>query len=167
MNIWRHQYFVSIFHNDKHIGGFDKLYEYTRGIFNYNKLYDIAYIATTNLNKIIDVNYYPVIEAKRSNLRHRPIGLGIQGLADALVMMKIQFDSEESVNFNSKMMETIYFAAVNASMDESRTRSNMLRELNISDCPEYYDESFTTKKKSIGRTIVLINNDMVDFSDDD
>ena len=138
--------YPQIFHNDKHIGGFDKLYEYTRGIFNYNKLYDIAYIATTNLNKIIDVNYYPVIEAKRSNLRHRPIGLGIQGLADALVMMKIQFDSEESVNFNSKMMETIYFAAVNASMDESRTRSNMLRELNISDCPEYYDESFTTNE---------------------
>ena len=137
--------YPQIYHNDKHIGGFDKLYEYTRGIFNYNKLYDIAYTATVNLNKVIDINYYPVIEAKRSNLRHRPIGLGIQGLADALVLMKIPFDSDESVTFNSKMMETIYFAAVTASMDESRNRGNMLKDyLNDIVYPEYYDELFRT-----------------------
>jgi ribonucleoside-diphosphate reductase alpha chain len=145
--------YPQIFYNKKHIGGFDKLYEFTKGIFNYNKLYDIAYIATINLNKVIDINYYPVIEAKKSNLKHRPIGLGIQGLADALVLMKIPFDSEESLNFNSKMMETIYLAAVTASIDESKNRYNILKdyinEIEINKIPEYYDESYYIENKNI------------------
>jgi ribonucleotide reductase alpha subunit len=138
--------YPQIFHNDKYIGGFDKLYEYTRGIFNYDKLYNIAYIATINLNKIIDINYYPVIEAKNSNLKHRPIGLGIQGLADTLVLLKIPFDSTDSIEFNSKMMETIYLAAVTASNDISKERYNILKnvihKIDISNLPEYYDSTF-------------------------
>jgi len=138
--------YPQIFHNDKHIGGFDKLYEYTRGIFNYDKLYNIAYIATINLNKIIDINYYPVIEAKKSNLKHRPIGLGIQGLADTLVLLKIPFDSNESVEFNSKMMETIYLAAITASNDISKERYNILKnvinKIDINQLPEYYELNY-------------------------
>jgi ribonucleotide reductase alpha subunit len=145
--------YPQIFHGDNNIGGFDKLYEYTKGIFNYDKLYDIAYIATVNLNKVIDINYYPVIEAKRSNLKHRPIGLGIQGLADALVLMKIPFDSDESVEFNSKMMETIYLAAVTASIDESKDRYDILKdyinEIEIDKLPEYYDSTYYIENKNI------------------
>jgi ribonucleoside-diphosphate reductase alpha chain len=109
--------YPQIYHNDKHIGGYDDLFEYVKGTFSYDKLYDTAYIATKNLNKIIDINYYPVPEAELSNMRHRPIGLGIQGLADALVLLKIPYDSDESIEFNKKMMETIYLAAITASHD--------------------------------------------------
>lgn len=70
------------------------------GVFNYEKLHEVADVATRNLNKIIDFNYYPVEEAKNSNLRHRPIGIGIQGLADALLMLKIPFEDDRAYKFN-------------------------------------------------------------------
>lgn len=87
------------------------------GVFDHQKLYDVTYVATKNLNKIIDINYYPVIEAERSNKRHRPIGLGVQGLADAFIMMRMPFDSPEAAGMNKDIFETIYFAAMTASMD--------------------------------------------------
>jgi ribonucleotide reductase alpha subunit len=86
--------YPQIYYGTKLIGGYTELYNFIKGTFDYDKLYDIAYTATVNLNNIIDNNYYPVIEAKRSNIRHRPIAVGIQGLADALVLLKIQFDSD-------------------------------------------------------------------------
>ncbi|MCH8163629.1 MAG: ribonucleoside-diphosphate reductase subunit alpha, partial [Proteobacteria bacterium] len=87
------------------------------GKFDHQKLYDVTCIATKNLNKIIDVNYYPVEEAKRSNLRHRPIGIGVQGLADTFIMLRMPFDSEESRGINKDIFETMYFAAMTASND--------------------------------------------------
>jgi len=87
------------------------------GIFDHNKLYEVTYQATLNLNKIIDGNYYPVIEAERSNLRHRPIGLGVQGLADAFIQLRLPFESEEAKQLNKEIFETIYFAAMTASKD--------------------------------------------------
>lgn len=87
------------------------------GKFDFNKLFDITYVATKNLNKIIDQNYYPVPEAKKSNLRHRPIGLGVQGLADAFILMRFPFDSEEARLLNKQVFETIYYAALTASKD--------------------------------------------------
>lgn len=87
------------------------------GVFDHQKLYDVTYVATKNLNKIIDINYYPVPEAERSNKRHRPIGLGVQGLADAFIMMRMPFDSPEAAGMNKDIFETIYFAAMTASMD--------------------------------------------------
>jgi ribonucleoside-diphosphate reductase alpha chain len=85
--------------------------------FDFNKLYDITYTVTKNLNKVIDVNYYPVPEAEKSNMRHRPIGLGVQGLADAFLMLKHSFDSDEAKLLNKNIFETIYFAALCASKD--------------------------------------------------
>ncbi|MFN8261307.1 MAG: ribonucleoside-diphosphate reductase subunit alpha [Chitinophagales bacterium] len=85
--------------------------------FNFEKLYEITYIVTKNLNKVIDVNFYPVPEAKNSNLRHRPVGLGVQGLADAFMMLRHAFDSEEARILNKNIFETIYFAALSASKD--------------------------------------------------
>ncbi len=85
--------------------------------FNFQKLYDITYIVTKNLNKVIDVNFYPVQEAKNSNMRHRPVGLGVQGLADAFMMLRHAFDSEEARILNKNIFETIYYAALCASRD--------------------------------------------------
>jgi len=87
------------------------------GIFDHDKLYEVTYQATINLNKIIDNNYYPVEEAKYSNLRHRPIGLGVQGLADAFIQLRLPFESEEAKKLNIEIFETIYFAAMTASKD--------------------------------------------------
>lgn len=85
--------------------------------FDFNKLFEVTYQATINLNKIIDENYYPVEEAKNSNLRHRPIGLGVQGLADAFIMMGYPFESEEARRLNREVFETIYYASMTASKD--------------------------------------------------
>ena len=90
------------------------------GKFDHQKLYEITKVATRNLNKVIDVNYYPVEEARRSNMRHRPIGLGVQGLADAFIMLRMPFDSEEARGLNTDIFETIYFAAMEASMEEAK-----------------------------------------------
>ena len=85
--------------------------------FDHNKLFEVTYQATLNLNKIIDGNFYPVEEARNSNLRHRPIGLGVQGLADAFIMMDYPFESEEARALNREVFETIYYASMTASKD--------------------------------------------------
>ena len=85
--------------------------------FNHQKLFDVTYHATKNLNKIIDKNLYPVEEARNSNMRHRPIGLGVQGLADAFIMLRLPFDSDSAQTLNQRIFETIYYAAMRASID--------------------------------------------------
>jgi ribonucleoside-diphosphate reductase alpha chain len=87
------------------------------GDFDHQKLFDVTYHATGNLNRVIDVNYYPVEEARNSNMRHRPIGLGVQGLADTFAMLKLPFDSEQARALNKEIFETIYYAACTASKD--------------------------------------------------
>ena len=87
------------------------------GQFNHDRLFDVTYQITVNLNKIIDGNYYPVPEARNSNMRHRPIGIGVQGLADAFIMMRFPFDSEQARQLNSEIFETIYYASMTASKD--------------------------------------------------
>lgn len=87
----------------------------TDGVFDFQRLYDITRVVTRNLNKVIDINYYPIPEAERSNMRHRPIGLGVQGLADAFILMRMPFDSPEARQLNKDIFETIYFAAMTES----------------------------------------------------
>ena len=87
------------------------------GVFDHEKLYEVTYQATLNLNRIIDHNYYPVDEARNSNLRHRPIGLGVQGLADTFIQLRLPFESEAAKRLNKEIFETIYFAAMTASKD--------------------------------------------------
>jgi len=87
------------------------------GSFNHDLLFDVTYHATGNLNRVIDVNYYPVEEARNSNMRHRPIGLGVQGLADTFAMLGMAFESPEARALNKEIFETIYFAACTASKD--------------------------------------------------
>ena len=87
------------------------------GKFDFDKLYEVTYQAARNLNRIIDNNYYPIEEAKRSNLRHRPIGLGVQGLADVFILLRLPFESDLAKMLNKNIFETIYFAAMTASKD--------------------------------------------------
>ncbi|MEJ6795106.1 MAG: ribonucleoside-diphosphate reductase subunit alpha [Flavobacteriales bacterium] len=87
------------------------------GEFDHKELYKVTYRVTKNLNKVIDRNYYPVKEAENSNMRHRPVGIGIQGLADAFIKMRFPFDSPEARLMNKEIFETIYFAACTASKD--------------------------------------------------
>ena len=85
------------------------------GKFDFQKLYEITRVVTRNLNKVIDINYYPVIQARNSNMRHRPIGIGVQGLADAFIKLRFPFDSPEARQLNKDIFETIYFAALTES----------------------------------------------------
>jgi ribonucleoside-diphosphate reductase alpha chain len=87
------------------------------GEFDHDKLFEVTYRVTCNLNRIIDRNYYPIPEARKSNMRHRPIGIGVQGLADAFIMMRYPFESEEARNLNRDIFETIYYASATASKD--------------------------------------------------
>lgn len=93
----------------------------TDGTYDYDSLYDVARLATRNLNRVIDINYYPTEKTERSNMRHRPIGLGIQGLADVFFKMKIAYDSAEARTINKLIFETIYFGCVTESMDMAKT----------------------------------------------
>lgn len=87
------------------------------GAFDFDKLFEVTYRAAKNLDKVIDENYYPVPEARNSNMRHRPVGLGVQGLADAFILLRYPFESAEAKQLNKDIFETIYYAAVTASKD--------------------------------------------------
>lgn len=90
------------------------------GAFDHKELYRVTKRVTKNLNQVIDRNYYPVKEAENSNMRHRPIGLGVQGLADAFIMLRMPFTSDDAKKLNEEIFETLYFAAVTASMEEAK-----------------------------------------------
>merc|ERR1719277_2599998 len=85
--------------------------------YDFKALYDVVKVATRNLNKVIDRNYYPVPEARNANMRHRPVGLGVQGLADAFLIMRLPFESEAARRLNEDIFETIYFAACDSSCE--------------------------------------------------
>ena len=92
----------------------------SNGKFDHKLLFDVTKRVTRNLNKVIDRNYYPVVEAQNSNMRHRPVGLGVQGLADAFIMLRLPFTSDEAKKLNQEIFETLYFAAVTASMEMAK-----------------------------------------------
>lgn len=142
--------YPQILYGNQRIGGFTELIWFTKSTFNFDKLYQVAYLATENLNNVIDVNYYPTSQSKLSNMKHRPIGLGIQGLADTLAMLRIPFESEQSIKFNQDMMETIYFAAMTASKDIAKKRNKMSHFIKIKDkLPTFYDPNLTLESDKI------------------
>ena len=91
-----------------------------QGEFDHQALFDVTNQVTKNLNRVIDRNYYPVKEAENSNFRHRPIGLGVQGLADTFILLRLPFTSDEAKKLNEEIFETLYFAAVTSSMEEAK-----------------------------------------------
>ena len=124
-----------IYINDERIGGYSELLTILRKVFDYEMLYKMSKIITKNLNKVIDVNYYPVPETETSNKRHRPIGIGVQGLADVFALMKYPFDSDEAKQINIRIFETIYYGALEMSMEISKKREQLFQrylELNNS-----------------------------------
>ena len=114
------QLFVSRDDNIFHYGGYSDIFQILTPRINYDKLYELSYDLTLNLNKVIDVNFYPTSRTKKSNFNHRPIGLGVQGLADVFMILKIPFTSDDARVINSKIFETLYFASVSASVDLSK-----------------------------------------------
>jgi ribonucleoside-diphosphate reductase alpha chain len=96
--------------------------------YNFEKLHEISKIVTKNLNKVIDRNYYPLEKARKSNLRHRPVGIGIQGLADTFVLLKLPFESDEAKALNKQIFETIYHGAMESSMEIAKKRHELIME---------------------------------------
>ena len=96
--------------------------------FDYNKLHEVTKVVTENLNRVIDINFYPTDKTKRSNFRHRPIGLGVQGLADVFALMNISFCSDEARATNKRIFETIYHASMEQSMEIAKERYNLIQE---------------------------------------
>ena len=122
--------FPKIYKNENQIiGGYTELVEYLKPSFNYHKLKELAKVLTYNLNKIIDHNFYPIPETERSNTRHRPIGLGVQGLANVFYEMKTPFGSNESKDLNKKIFESIYYGSLEASMEIARDREEGMKML--------------------------------------
>ena len=99
------------------------------GVFNYNKLHEVVKVITKNLNKVIDKNFYPTDKGRVSNFKNRPIGIGVQGLADVFMILKHPFESKEAANINNYIFETIYHGAVEASMELSKKRFNIINKI--------------------------------------
>jgi ribonucleotide reductase alpha subunit len=102
--------------------------------FDFEKLHEITKVITKNLNKVIDKNFYPVEKARRSNLKHRPIGIGVQGLADVFIQLRYPFESEEAKQLNKDIFETIYHAAVEASMELAKKRRGVINDIKNINC---------------------------------
>jgi len=112
---------------NEHIGGYTELVQWSKPSFDYQKLKELSKTLTYNLNKIIDYNFYPIPETERSNRRHRPIGIGVQGLANVFYEMKTEFGSEESKEINRKIFESIYYGSLQASMEIARDREEKIK----------------------------------------
>ena len=109
-----------LYDGDELIGGYAKVAELLKPTFNYDELHKTTKIVTNNLNKVIDINFYPTTKTKASNMRNRPIGIGVQGLADTFALMNIPFHSEEATKVNNHIFETMYHAALEKSMEISK-----------------------------------------------
>jgi ribonucleoside-diphosphate reductase alpha chain len=107
-------------HTIKHLGGYDDNWKRLSPKINHKKLYNVGYDLVVNLNKIIDKNYYPIEKTKVSNLRHRPIGIGVQGLADLFIKLRLPFDSLEAMKINKELFETIYYGSLVSSYELSQ-----------------------------------------------
>ncbi len=120
--------FPQIYYNDNnYIGGYTELVQWSKPNFDYQKLKNLSKTLTYNLNKIIDYNFYPIPETERSNRRHRPIGLGVQGLANVFYELKTEFGSDESKEINRKIFESIYYGSLQASMEIARDREEKMK----------------------------------------
>jgi ribonucleoside-diphosphate reductase alpha subunit len=118
-----------VFINGTRVGGYNELVNRLRPVYNYDKLHDITKTVTTNLNRVIDMNYYPTDKTKRSNFLHRPVGIGIQGLADTFAMMDLPFDSDMSRDVNKKIFETIYHASLETSCEIAKSRKEPMLKI--------------------------------------
>lgn len=122
----KHKMVPQIFFGKEHIGGYTDLVRYLRPTINTERLRNVCHTIVRNLNRVIDVNYYPVEETRRSNFRHRPLGIGVQGLADFFFKMHIPFESEEAKQANKMLFELIQYYCLEASCDLAEERENIM-----------------------------------------
>jgi ribonucleoside-diphosphate reductase alpha subunit len=137
-----------IYINNNHIGGFNALFKYLKPTYDFKKLHAVTKVVTNNLDTIIDINFYPVIETFISNTRHRPLGIGVQGLADVYAMFKYSFDSDDAKELNKQIFATIYHAACEKSTEIAAARAPIIQDFksrvtNLDIIPEYYSKEFT------------------------
>jgi ribonucleotide reductase alpha subunit len=118
-----------IYIDDKFVGGYTDLVQQLKPVFHYDELHRVTKVVTENLNKVININYYPTEKTLKSNMLHRPIGLGVQGLADAFFKLDIPFHSNEASEINKNIFETIYHAALEKSLELSIERKEELLPL--------------------------------------
>ena len=138
-----------IYINGDRIGGYEALCKVLKPRFDFDKLHKVVKVVTKNLNKVIDVNYYPVPETRNSNMRHRPIGLGVQGLADVFAMLKLPFGGEESKEINRRIFETMYFSACETSMELAKKREqNIVKYKALLEELKTLDDSKDTDSKA-------------------
>nr|YP_003970181.1 putative ribonucleotide reductase large subunit [Cafeteria roenbergensis virus BV-PW1] len=149
--------FPQVFLNNTLIGGMEETWIYFGKDYDYEKLWNVAYHVTQNLDSVIDKNYYPTKESRRSNMRHRPIGLGIQGLADTLALLRVPYASKAALDINEKIFGIIYHAAVTASVDIAKEREEDMKLLlkyfeehpKKKPSSEFYDDNFECYPKKI------------------
>ena len=113
----------------EYIGGLSNFKEKINIEFDFKNLFEATKVLTRNLNRVIDINYYPVKETEISNKKHRPLGLGVQGLADVFIQMGYSFESDEAKKLNIEIFETIYYASLESSMEISKERESKIIEL--------------------------------------
>ena len=118
-----------LYEDEDRIGGFTDTLNLLRSTYDYDELHRITKIVTKNLNKVIDINFYPTEKTRTSNLRNRPIGIGVQGLADTFALMDVPFYSDEAKQINKNIFETIYHAALESSMEMSKERAEGMKKL--------------------------------------
>jgi len=128
--------------------------------FDYDKLGKIVKVVTRNLDKIIDVNFYPIPEAKRSNMLHRPIGIGVQGLADVFAMMDLPFDSDKAREINRKIFETMYYYAMETSMEIAKKRESQINKLRKIEKQLNLDELDEDTRGTVEKEIETINEEL-------
>ena len=142
--------FPRIFNNTNElIGGYTELVDFIKPKYSYKKLKELSKKLTRNLNKIIDYNYYPTPETERSNKKHRPIGIGVQGLANVFYAMKISFDSDEAKEINQKIFESIYYGSLESSMEIAKEREidfYLSRDLTLSESKINDQEDLLSKQ---------------------
>ena len=130
--------------NEIYIGGLNELITYFKPTYDFNRLYNITKLITLNLNRIIDNNFYPVPETRYSNKLHRPLGIGVQGLADVYSLFNLSFDDAEAYNLNKQIFATIYYASLETSMEISRDRKSSMKLIK-----KYRNEFGPTSKEII------------------
>jgi ribonucleoside-diphosphate reductase alpha subunit len=136
-----------IYMNGEHIGGYTELRHLLRPTYDFDKLHKITKVVTRNLDKVIDVNYYPTEKTRHSNYQHRPIGIGVQGLADTFIMMDMEFTSEDARKLNKDIFETIYHGSLEASNELAKERRDLMYEIKqrYNDCNFGFDFETTSK----------------------
>lgn len=151
-----------IYINGSCIGGYSELVKIVKAKFDYEELHKVTKVVTRNLNKVIDLNFYPTEKTRLSNLRNRPIGIGVQGLADVFCMMNLPFESERSREINKRIFETIYHASVETSIELSKERQSdmqFIKKLYDTELFAFQNDSDKTCRKYILKDILGVNKE--------